>query len=39
MNLLISNMKNIQDEKIFEYNYKKYTFFKPGEEEEFMEHF
>ena len=32
-------MKNIQDEKIFEYNYKKYTFFKPGEEEEFMEHF
>ena len=28
-------MKNIQDEKIFEHNYKKYTFFKPGEEEEF----
>ena len=38
-NLLISNMKNIQDEKIFEHNYKKYTFFKPGEEEEFMERF
>ena len=38
-NLLISNMKNIQDEKIFEHNYKKYTFFKPGEEEEFMECF
>lgn len=38
-NLLISNIKNIQDQKLFEYNYKKYTFFRPGKEEEFMQHF
>lgn len=38
-NLLIRTIKSLQDEKFFEYNHKKYTFFKPGKEEEFMQLF
>lgn len=37
--LLISTMKSIQDEKFFEYNYRKCTYFGPGEQERFMEQF
>ncbi|MCI6858234.1 MAG: hypothetical protein MR867_02940 [Eubacterium sp.] len=38
-NFLISSMKKIQDQKLFEENYKKVTFFEEGEQQQFMERF
>lgn len=37
--LLISTMKAIQDEELFEHNMRKYTFFASGEQKKFMEQF
>lgn len=37
--MLIANMKKIQDMQLFEHNYKKTTYFGPGEQEHFMEAF
>lgn len=37
--ILIRTIKSIQDKKLFEHNFKKMTFFKPGKQEEFLDKF